>query len=96
MKFILFALVLIGCKKGRICDCSTTWTFKYSNGSGYDTRIFPSDSKPYDARLTKKQALRSCDHQSDEIQSSFEDLVTNHGKDPMVAGESVKTECILH
>jgi hypothetical protein len=96
--YFLFAFVLIAfsCKKGRICDCSTTWTFQYSNGSGYDTRIFPSDSKPYEKALTKRQALHACEHESATIQTSFEDLITNHGADPLKPGEKIETKCILH
>jgi hypothetical protein len=90
------SLFLISCKKDRICECSTTWTFQYSNGSGYDTRIFPSDSKEYSKGLTKKQAINSCNHQRETIQSSFEDLITYHGNDPLKSGEKIETKCILH
>jgi hypothetical protein len=96
LTILILSLLLLGCKKGRICECSTTWTYNYSNGSGQDTRIFPSDSKPYDKGLTKRQAIDACDHQKETIETSFKDLITNHGKDPLQAGEKIETECILH
>lgn len=92
---IPLALALLSCKKGRVCECTTTWTFQYSSG-GYDTRIFPSDSKPYSKGLTKRQALSSCNHQQEAVQVSFEDLITDHGRVPLVSGEKIQTECFLH
>jgi hypothetical protein len=98
VSYLLFALAFIafGCKKGRICECNTTWKFQYSSGNGYDTRIFPSESKPYAKAMTKRQALNACKHESATIQTSFEDLITDHGAHPLKAGEKIETECILH
>jgi len=93
---VLGAFVVISCKKGHICECTTTWTFQYSSGNGYDTRIFPSDSKPYNEGITKRQGKNACQHQSATIQRSFEDLITDHGSDPLKPGEKIITECDLH
>jgi hypothetical protein len=93
---VCLAIISFGCKKGRVCECTTTWTFQYSNGSGYDTRIYPSDASPYTKGLTKKQALRACDNQRATINLSFTDLITDHGSDPLKPGEKIETECILH
>jgi len=68
----------------------------YSNGSGFDTRIFPSDKKPYNKSLTKGQAQGACQHQSSAIQSSFTELLTDHGNDPLKPGEDIVTKCILY
>ena len=94
--FIFLSVFLFSCRKDRICECTTTWTFKYSSGNGYDTRIFPSDSKTYNQRFTKSQAINACKHQRASVQTSFEDIITDHGADPLVSGEKIETECDLH
>lgn len=59
----------------------------------YTSLTVPGETGAYSEKLTKKQAKAACEHQQVAIESNFTNGITDNGNLPLLAGESIKTEC---
>ena len=84
----LFSLFICACKKNYNCRCSTTVI------QGYTQDYYVSKTKPISQKTTKKQAKAICDHEADDLNTTYYNTFTNNGN-RSANGAVATTNCIL-
>lgn len=87
-------LSISSCKKTYTCNCSTSYTYKSSNG-GYSNIIIPANGASYSEKMTEKKAKVACQHEQTAIQTNFTNGITGNGQSSLVSGESIVTSCAI-
>jgi hypothetical protein len=93
MKNILLLFIIVvfisSCKKKYNCHCSTTIIT-----ASLTQEYYVSKTKPMDAKMNKYQAKAVCDHEAENIKTTYVNLITNNGNYSS-NGTKVTTNCIL-
>lgn len=96
-KIILLFLFIVtffpSCKKAYTCDCTVTEKITDDSTGVVETFVYKNNTSVYSEKMTEAQALSACDHEEIGIQSNFDALMTDNGKNPPDPNDVVTTDC---
>jgi hypothetical protein len=99
MKFYVWIFltgsVLSSCKKIYTCECNTTVTLYSNTDKQFYTSVLPASKTPYSEKMREKQAMAACQHEQIATETNFTNAMTDNGRYPLGAGESISTSLLL-